>query len=269
VLRKCGCVPALLLLALCWSRPAWAGPERLQFSVRTKVLTLSVYKPSGAPRGTVIVGSGDAGWVGLAVHMSEFLVQQGYVVVGLNVREYLSLFTAGIHHLTIADARSDYGELSQLLAARGLLHHPVLLSGVSEGAALAVVAAGDPRNRTWVDGVVAVGVPATAELAWRWMDWAALIMKRDADEPSFAPVEYVAAVTPIPLAMIQSSTDEYISDADRTRLVNTAKAPKKMIMIPAANHRFTDKLPELRAELLAAIAWVNSAITPPHRTPGD
>ena len=259
-----------MLLALCSSRVVRAGgTERIQFPVRTKTLVLTVYRPAGPPRGTLIVGSGDAGWVGLAVHIAEFLVQQGYVVVGFNVREYLSTFTAGTHHLSIADARSDYGAMSQLLMGRGLLHHPVLLSGVSEGAALAVVAAGEPRNRTWVDGVVAVGLPSKAELAWRWVDWAALIMKRDADEPSFAPLDYVAAVAPIPLAMIQSATDEYITDADRTRLLNAAKTPKKMITIPAANHRFTDKLPELRAQLLAAIAWVNSAAIPARRSPGD
>jgi alpha-beta hydrolase superfamily lysophospholipase len=149
--------------------------------------------------------------------------------------------------------------MSELLAREGLLHHPVLLSGVSEGAALAVAAAGDPRNRTWIDGVVTMGLPATAELAWRWTDMGALITRRDADEPSFAPNRLLGAVAPIPLAMIQSATDDYATDADRARLLEAAKPPKKMIMIGAANHRFTDKLPELRTELLGAIAWITTS----------
>ena len=132
-----------------------------------------------------------------------------------------------------------------------------------------MVAAGDPRNRPWVDGVVAVGVPATAELAWRWIDLAALVMKRDADEPSFAPADYVGAVSPTPLALIQSSTDEFLSETDRARLISAAKAPKRMTMIPAANHRFTDKLPELQAEMLSAIAWVNTAAGAPRKQAGD
>jgi hypothetical protein len=211
------------------------------------------------------MGSGDAGWVGLAVRMSEFLVQQGYLVVGFNVREYLSAFTIGTQHVTVVDARSDYYAMSQLLAHNGLLQHPVLLSGVSEGAALGVGAAGDPRNHTWVDGVVGMGVPATAELAWRWYDLSALLLRRDLDEPSFKPREYVGAVSPLPLAMIQSSTDEYATDADRAQLLAAAKMPKQMIMIPAANHRFTDKLPELRTQLLAAIAWVSAATSTSQR----
>jgi fermentation-respiration switch protein FrsA (DUF1100 family) len=204
------------------------------------------------------MGSGDAGWVGLAVRMSEFLADQGYLVVGFNVREYLASFTSGSRHVEIADARADYRAMSELLTRQGLLRHPVVLSGVSEGAALAVVAAGDPKNRGWVDGVVTISVPATAELAWRWIDFAALVTKRDANEPSFAPQEYVGAVSPIPLAMIQSSEDEYATQADRTRLLVAAKAPKKMIMVDGGNHRFTNKLPELRTQLVAAIGWTTT-----------
>jgi type IV secretory pathway VirJ component len=204
------------------------------------------------------MGSGDLGWVGLAVKMSEFLVEQNYVVVGFNTREYLSSFTVGSQHVSIDDVRSDYRALSELLTRQGLLHHPLLLSGVSEGAALAVAAAGDPASHKWIDGVVTMGLPATAELAWRWTDMASFITRRDAEEPSFAPREYLGAIAPIPLAMIQSATDDYSTDADRAALLNAAKPPKKMIMIGAANHRFTDKLPELRTELLGAIAWITA-----------
>lgn len=236
--------------------------QKLTFPLRTKTLTLMVYRPDVPVRGTIVMGSGDVGWVGLAVRMSEFLVEQGYVVVGFNVREYLSTFTSGAQHVSIDDARADYRAMSDLLAHEGLLRRPVLLSGVSEGAALAVAAAGDPKNRAWIDGVVTMGLPATAELAWRWIDMTAFITRRDADEPSFAPYQYVAAVSPTPLAMIQSATDEYSTDADRARMLGAAKPPKTMIMVDAANHRFTDKLPELRTELLAAIAWVSTVTSP-------
>jgi type IV secretory pathway VirJ component len=249
-----------MLLALCRDVPAEArSVEKLPFLLRTKTLTLTVYRPPAAVKGTILMGSGDLGWVGLAVKMSEFLVQQNYLVVGFNVREYLSTFTAGSQHVSIDDIRADYRAMSELLAREGLLRHPVLLSGVSEGAALAVAAAGDPKNRTWIDGVVTMGLPATAELAWRWVDMSSLITRRDVDEPSFAPYGYLGTIAPIPLAMIQSATDDYSTDADRAQLLDAAKPPKKMIMIGAANHRFTDKLPELRTELLGAIAWIMTA----------
>jgi type IV secretory pathway VirJ component len=257
---------ALALFALAWSAPAQAGSgERLAFPIRGQVLTLTVYRPAAPPKGTIIMGSGDAGWVGLAVRMAEFLSGEGYVVVGFNVRQYLAAFTTGTGHATVADTQRDYRALSDLLEREGLLRRPVLLSGVSEGAALAVVAAGDPKNRAWINGVVTMGLPATAELAWRWTDLAALVMKRDADEPSFAPCDYVGAVSPVPLAMIQSATDEYTTDADRVRLLAEARGPKTMMMVPAANHRFTDKMPELRAAFLSAIAWTKTAGTATRR----
>jgi len=247
-------------MALLWPGRAQAtSGQKLSFPLRGQTLTLTVYRPAVPPKGTIVMGSGDAGWVGLAVTMSEFLCDQGYLVVGFNVRQYLAAFTAGSRHVEVADARADYQAMSELLTREGLLHHPVVLSGVSEGAALAVVGAGDPKSRAWVDGVVTMGLPATAELAWRWMDFTALVTKRDAKEPSFAPDAYVGAVSPVPLAMIQSSTDEYATDADRARLLSAAKTPKKMVMIAAGNHRFTDKLPELRTELLAAIGWAGTA----------
>lgn len=247
-----------LLIALTSSAvPVSAGSvQKVPFTLRSKALTLTVYRPDAAAKGTVIMGSGDAGWVGLAVKTSEFLASQGYLVVGLNVREYLSTFTAGTQHVSPEDVRADYLALSGFLRTQALLQRPVLLSGVSEGAALAIVAAGDARNRSWVDGVVAMGVPATAELAWRWYDVAALITRSDANEPSFSPADYVGAVSPTPLVMIQSATDEYITDQGRARLVAASKPPRKMVMIGAGNHRFTDKLPELRQEVLSAIAWI-------------
>ncbi len=253
-----------LLAALSFSIPATAvSAEKLPFSLRSKTLTVTIYRPSVPARGTIVMGSGDAGWVGLAVRTSEFLVSEGYLVIGLNVREYLSVFTDGKAHVSPEDVRADYLALSKWLAAQQLLRHPVLLSGVSEGAALSIVAAGEARNRSWVDGVVAMGVPETAELAWRWYDFAALVTRSDANEPSFLPVSYVGAVSPIPLVMIQSATDEYVTAEGRGRLLAAAREPRKMVMIPAANHRFTDKLPELRQEYLAAIAWV--ATHPPAR----
>ncbi len=250
----------LLIALTCSAVPVSAGSvQKVPFTLRSKALTLTVYRPDAAVKGTVgtvIMGSGDAGWVGLAVKTSEFLASQGYLVVGLNVREYLSTFTEGPQHVSPEDVRADYLALSGFLRTQSLLRRPVLLSGVSEGAALAIVAAGDARNRSWVDGVIAMGVPATAELAWRWYDVAALITRSDANEPSFSPADYVGAVSPTPLVMIQSATDEYITGDGRARLVAASKPPRKMVMIGAGNHRFTDKLPELRQEFLSAIAWI-------------
>lgn len=249
----------ILLLAAALSQPALhAAPvgQAMSFPLRGKTLTLTVYQPVGPAKGTVIMGSGDVGWVGVGVAMAEFLSAEGYVVVGLNVRQYLSSFTTGKTHLQPSDPPADYLAMSEWLRSNKLLIEPVVASGISEGAALAILAASSPKNHAWLRGVVTMGVPPIAELAWKWTDFTSWITKTDAREPSFAAKDYVAAVSPLPLVMLQSRKDEYVPEADYRELHSLAKAPKKLVLIDASNHRFTDRRQELRAEFLAGLAWI-------------
>jgi dienelactone hydrolase len=234
-----------------------AAAEKVDVNVRGRPLTLTIYRPATAqPRGTILMGSGDVGWVGLAVTMAEELSADGYVVAGINVRQYLSSFTSGKSHLQPRDVPGDYAAFRDTLRQRGALVRPVVLSGMSEGAALAVLAASDSQNHEWIDGVITMGIPPTAELAWRWTDIGAWITKRDADEPSFAPKDVIANVAPVPLCMIQSSRDEYVPKAEYDRLNALAREPKRFVLIDAGNHRFTDKRAELRTEYRAGLAWL-------------
>jgi len=101
------------------------------------------------------------------------------------------------------------------------------------------------------------GLPyPTAELAWRWSDSLSWVTKRDAAEPSFAPHEVIASVSPVPLYMIQSTKDEYVSPSDYERFRATAKEPKQLVLIEASNHRFTDKRKELSAAFTQGLAWI-------------
>ena len=252
MLRPLGLMLGLLALA----PPVHA--ESLDVQVRGKTLSLAIYRSSVPPKGTIIMGSGDVGWVGLAVSMAEQLKAGGYTVAGVNVRQYLSAFSAGKSHLSETDVPRDYGAIAARLREQNLLSPPVILSGVSEGAALSALAASDAANHEWIDGVIAMGLPEVAELAWHWSDVSAWILKRDANEPSFHAHEIIAAVSPVPLVLIQSTKDEYVPEADYRRLFDTAREPKKLMLIDASNHRFTDKQPELRAAYASALEWIAS-----------
>jgi hypothetical protein len=46
-------------------------------------------------------------------------------------------------------------------------------------------------------------------MAWHWKDAATWITKKDAEEPSIAPKDFVARIAPLPLWMIQSTKDEH------------------------------------------------------------
>lgn len=260
-------VGALLLAVALPAAANAASSERLDVSVRGRTLTLAVYQPRAEPpRGTVVMGSGDVGWVGLAVSMAETLSDQGYLVIGVNIRQYLSSFTSGASHLEVADAPGDFHAIADLLKQKQLVTHPVIISGVSEGAALAVLAASDRKNHDWIDGVITMGLPPTAELAWRWTDISAWFTKRDAEEPSFAPASVIASVSPLPLFMIQSRKDEYVSEADYRRFLATAGEPKRLTLIDASNHRFTDRRQELLTSYFAGLAWIQEILAKGGRT---
>lgn len=233
--------------------------EKLDVPVRGRTVTLTVYTPRAAPRGTIVMGSGDVGWVGLAVSMAEELSAQGFIVVGVNARQYLSTFTTGTDHVSTKDVPADFRTIANRLREKQLLVKPVVLSGVSEGAALAILAASDPANHGWIDGVVTIGLPATAELAWRWTDLWASAMKRDAAEPSFRVTDVIAEVSPLPLYMIQSTKDEYVPPAEYEKLRAVAKDPKQLVLIDASNHRFTDRRPELSRMFAAGLEWIAKA----------
>jgi type IV secretory pathway VirJ component len=229
--------------------------------LRGHTLPLALYRPDGTPKGTIVMGSGDVGWVGLAVSMAQHLSSNGYMVVGVNVRAYLSAFTRGDAHLTPADIQDDFGELSRFLQERGLLARPVILSGVSEGAGLAVVAASAAANHAWVSGVITMGLPATSEVAWRWSDFTSWITKKNAAEPSVAATDFVGGISPVPLAMIQSTRDEYVPEPDYRAIDRAAREPKRLMLIDAANHRFTDRIPDLRRAYAEALAWIATVRT--------
>ena len=204
------------------------------------------------------MGSGDVGWVGLAAEMAEYLAGQGYLVVGINVRQYLSAFTSGKTTLTTKQAPGDYEQVALFLKQRKLLVAPVIVSGVSEGAALAVLAASSPKNHEWINGVITMGLPPTAELGWRWSDFTSWVTKKDPDEPMFAPKEFLAQVAPIPLCLIHSTKDEYVTEADYRLFERVAQQPKKFVLIHASNHRFTDQKDELKRQIMNCLAWIDS-----------
>ena len=116
-----------VVAAVAWSAPAVAA-DKVDVSVRGKTLTVTLYTPNVPPRDTVVMGSGDVGWVGLASSMAEELCTEGYTVVGINVRQYLSAFTSGQSHLETTNVPADYRVLIDTLKHSRSLAAPIIMS---------------------------------------------------------------------------------------------------------------------------------------------
>ena len=156
--------------------------------------------------------------------------------------------------LAPSDVPRNYATLVDHVAPAGS-PRPILC-GVSEGAGLSVLAATDPAVQSRVACVVALGLPDKNELGWRFRDSMIYITRKTPDEPLFSVREIVARVPPVPLAVFQSSHDEFVPPEDTQAIFAQAREPKRLWRIEVADHRYSDRQPELQRGLLEAIAWI-------------
>jgi len=242
---------ALLLSAATTTAPV-AAPASDTVTIRGHAQALHLYGRRGGP--PVIVSSGDGGWIHLAPHVAETLAARGFFVVGFNVKSYLESFTTDRQTLRVADVPGDYRSLVEF-AGRGSPVRPILI-GVSEGAGLSVLAAADPALQPRLAGVVALGLPDRNELGWRWKDSLIYVTHGVPDEPTFSTSAVVGRLTPVPLAAIHSTRDEFVPESDVRKLMAQASEPKRLWMVTASDHRFSGNVPEFDRRLLESIEWV-------------
>lgn len=202
----------------------------------------------------VIVSSGDGGWVHLGPHVAEALAARGFFVVGFNAKAYLASFTVDGQTLHVDDVPRDYATLVAYVT-RGSPVRPILI-GVSEGAGLSVLAATDPEMQHRVAGIVALGLPDRNELGWRWKDSLIYVTHGVPNEPTFSAGNLVSRLTPVPLAAIHSTRDEFVPESDVRRIMALASEPKRLWMVTATDHRFSGNVPEFDRRLLESIEWI-------------
>jgi dienelactone hydrolase len=241
-----------LLLANAATAPA--GPATDKLVIRGQAQTLRVYGSRGTP--AAVVASGDGGWVHLGPDVADFLAASGYFVVGFDSKAYLSSFTSGSQTLATSDIPADFAQLVDY-AARGAPSAPLLV-GVSEGAALAVVAAGDPALKAKVLGLLALGLPQKAELGWRFRDSIIYLTKGVPKEPTFDASDFVGRVAPLPLVAIHSTHDEFVPVAEIQGIMARAGEPKQLHLVDGQNHRFSGQESALHARILEAVAWMQA-----------
>lgn len=224
--------------------------------MRGHAQSLRLYGRRGGP--PVVVSSGDGGWIHLGPHVAEVLAAKGCFVVGFDVKAYLESFTSGKVTLRPEDEPGDYKVLADF-AARGATQKPVLI-GVSEGAGLSVLAAADPQTKRSVAGVLGLGLPDLNELGWRWKDVLIYLTHGVPKEPTFRAAAIVNRISPTPLGLIHSTHDEFVPLSEVQKVLDAAKEPKKLWVVKASDHRFSDNLAEFDRRLIEAMAWVTQNV---------
>lgn len=245
------CAVGLLAVVVCSGVARAQETDSIDVRGHRQVLHLYGTRGHGDP---IVVSSGDGGWMHLGPHVAQLLASEGYFVVGFDVKAYLESFTTTSSTLRREDEPADYRVLVDY-AAHGSSVKPMLI-GVSEGAGLSVLAATDPETKHAIAGVIGLGLPDLNELGWRWRDSLIYITHGAPKEPSFSTASLVNQLTPLPLGAIHSTSDEFVSLTEVQQVLEHASEPKRLWIVKASNHRFSDNLPEFNARLLDAIAWV-------------
>jgi hypothetical protein len=252
-------IPLLLAAAPPTFHDAEATAARID--IRGKPQTLHLYGSRGGI--PVVLTSGDGGWIHLGPHAAEVLASHGCFVVGFDARAYLSSFTSGGSTLDPREEPQDYRQLIDF-AGDGSTVAPVLV-GVSLGAGLSVLAAVEPLTHRRIGGVIGLGLPDENELGWRWTDSIIYVTKGIPKEPTFRVSAIIERVAPIPLAAIHATHDEFVPVDEVHRLMNLAGEPKRLWIVTASNHRFSDNQDEFDRRLLEALTWVRSQNEGPAR----
>jgi phosphatidylglycerol lysyltransferase len=248
----------LLVAAVC--APVWAQerqPGRQTMAIRGQSQDVYYY-PAGRVAAhssqPILFMPGDGGWRGFAIEMARAMSAVGYDVYGWDTKRYLMSFTGKTtlrEPEIMADVASMAVWIQQSSSGR------VTLVGWSEGAGLALLAAASPTDKKLFTGLVAIGLPDSAILGWRRVDDLTYLTKREPNEPTFATAPYLSQVSPLALALIYSTRDEYISPAESNRLFSAAQEPKRFSLVAAQNHRYDGNRGDFFRALKEALEWVD------------
>ena len=132
------------------------------FSSASHLLHLMLVRPvsPGPSPFLVVFASGDGGMMGISKAILQHLGDEGYYVVGYSSREALAQFRSSGGGLDYAAVVAAHASLTaQAKSALGLPDQtPTIVTGMSRGASLVIVAAGDRTLRAGIAGGVAIAL---------------------------------------------------------------------------------------------------------------
>ncbi|HSZ07763.1 MAG TPA: AcvB/VirJ family lysyl-phosphatidylglycerol hydrolase [Steroidobacteraceae bacterium] len=151
---------ALMLSSGAVSGPVWAAPATLSHG---RFHDLAVYAPAGKATSFVLFLSGDEGWNSGADALAEHLVQQGAMVVGIDLPKFKAVLEADGGQCVFPDG--DLENLSHFVQAyfHNATYLAPLLVGVSAGGAMAYAVLAQAPKDTF-GGALSLGFCPTLNL---------------------------------------------------------------------------------------------------------
>lgn len=223
-------------------------------------LLLHLAMPPGPPRGPLLVyATGDGGWRGKDLALYRQIVSWAHPVVGFNAHEYVTNFGNATDTTTPARLARDYLAIIRLAKTELQLpaDHPVILIGVSRGAGLSVVAAGQRAVHSELSGVLAIALTKEEEYVRWFRRTPGARVRVDPEEPSMVEVyQYLPRLGPLPLYVIQSTHDNYLPAEKARALFGPDTERHRFQPIESNNHNFSDAREAMYAAAREALLFL-------------
>ena len=211
-------------------------------------LDIRFIRPSNANEKPVLIlfVTGDGGWRKLDEDVFTWIGRRGYPVAGFSASRYLKTMSQVSDVTTPPKLAADFARVIDFAKQSMQLppKTPVILIGISRGAGLASIAAGQPSLRSHVAGVIAVALSDIEEHV--------LHRRGRAAKRKWVAVEtyvYLRKLTDLPFEIIQSTHDKYTTATQARRLLGADTPLHHLHPIEATSHTFRGGVPALLAEL--------------------
>ena len=208
--------------------------------------------PSTRP--LLVYATGDGGMHRKDLDTYRHLAALGDPIVGFDARDYVKHIGAASSTTTPDRLAQDYDEIIE--RARTTLgvdtRRPVVLVGVSRGAGLSVVAAGQLCDA--IAGVVAVALTQEEEYV-RW--YRHLPLPHQPHQAVMVDLyEYLAELGTVPIAVVQSTHDHYLPAAKAREEFGPDTSTRWLQAIEATNHNFGGAREQMYEAIRQALEWV-------------
>jgi len=192
--------------------------------------------------------------------MFEEISAFGYPTVGFSSLSYMKILSRSQEPVTLEELVKDYQLIIEeakksLNLARDT---KTVLSGWSRGAAFSVLVGADKSSEQGLLGVLAIGLPHKEELDIRRHERKIVILDHSSKHQHiiFDTYDLFSSMALLPMALIQSSHDEYLPAEKAHALFGADTTFKKFYSVSARNHRFSGGRNEFRAKLYEALDWL-------------
>jgi fermentation-respiration switch protein FrsA (DUF1100 family) len=208
----------------------------------------------GEPRGTVLYLHGNAENISTHFPNVAWMPAAGFNVLAMDYRGYGG--SQGRPTLAGVQLDIDAG-MRTLLERRDVDPDRILIFGQSLGGALAIYYAANGGHRQYLRAVIADSafsdyrLVAQEKLAGFFMTWPFQWLPEYTVDNSYAPIDAVAGVGPVPLLLIHGESDSIVAAHHSQRLLQQATGPKELWLVPETGHIQALRNKEMRGRLAA------------------